>query len=528
MRERKLMVGYGNSRKETARTGRNGGVAAFSVFFIFFLSLSIPAFADYFNPAQVNYIFNPQSGAESDVQRFYHYFKKDRDPALIVPGWVDQIMPAMLAHPVWQDPEQGMLNEAQIWQGPPAVLYEVFELTRKTLSPKDGGQLQNPKTLAGDYETERIRFEMALDRLYRARLENSLAGRGREEMAIFSLIDKEMESLITGLTNGNVEEYRQGLMAIAMLSKQAFQRLNQPPAGYAPPDVPGPASPALATFLTLVGVAVMLFGGWLLGSLNKSQLQEATDRYKAKAKEWAYEYQRQFLSVKVNYLVGGPIILGFLVGLLTFNIFGFIIFFGLGTYAGLILPGWLLQNIRFRRGMKCEKQLMDALILMSNGLKAGVDLVQCFGMVQKDLQPPISEEFGLCLKNYQLGTSIEKALEGMEERVQSRLLSYFIKAIVIQRTAGGNLTKLFDRIVENIREETKLVEKTAAMTAQQRIQAIVVGIMPWIMLLVMFLFQPQQMSAFYFSPLGVITLLFCTVWIAIGMKVVNKLGDVQV
>jgi Flp pilus assembly protein TadB len=48
------------------------------------------------------------------------------------------------------------------------------------------------------------------------------------------------------------------------------------------------------------------------------------------------------------------------------------------------------------------------------------------------------------------------------------------------------------------------------------------------MLLVMFLFQPQQMSAFYFSPLGVITLLFCTVWIAIGMKVVNKLGDVQV
>ncbi len=253
-----------------------------------------------------------------------------------------------------------------------------------------------------------------------------------------------------------------------------------------------------------------------------------TDKYKVKAKEWAYEYQRQFLNVKINYLVGAPMVLGFLVGLLTFNVFGFIIFCGLGTYAGLILPGWILQNVRFRRGMKCEKQLMDALILMSNGLKAGVDLVQCIEMVQKDLQPPISEEFGLCIKNYQLGTSLEKALEGMEDRVQSRLLSYFIKAVVIQRTAGGNLTKLFDRIVENIREETKLVEKTAAMTAQQRIQAIVVGIMPWVMLLVMFLFQPQSMSAYYFSPLGVITILFCAIWIGIGMKVVNKLGDVQV
>jgi tight adherence protein B len=215
-------------------------------------------------------------------------------------------------------------------------------------------------------------------------------------------------------------------------------------------------------------------------------------------------------------------------GMLTFNLFGFLIFTGFGIYAGLILPGWLLRNIRWRRGQKCEAQLMDTMILMSNGLKSGIDLIGCIEMVTRDAQPPISEEFGLCLKNYHLGTSIEKALEGVEERVQSRLLSYMIKAIVIQRSVGGNLTKIFDRIVENIREESKLVEKTAAMTAQQRIQAIVVGVMPWIMLIIMFAFQPGPMSEFYFSPLGVMTLLFCTIWISIGMKIVNKLGDINV
>jgi tight adherence protein B len=103
-----------------------------------------------------------------------------------------------------------------------------------------------------------------------------------------------------------------------------------------------------------------------------------------------------------------------------------------------------------------------------------------------------------------------------------------IKAIVIQRSVGGNLTKIFDRIVENIREESKLAEKTAAMTAQQRIQAIVVGVMPWIMLIIMFAFQPGPMKDYYFSPLGLMTLLFCTVWIGIGMKIVNKLGDISV
>jgi tight adherence protein B len=149
-------------------------------------------------------------------------------------------------------------------------------------------------------------------------------------------------------------------------------------------------------------------------------------------------------------------------------------------------------------------------------------------MVQRELPPPISEEFGLCLKNYQLGTSIEKALEGVEERVQSRLLAYMIKAVCIQRQVGGNLTKIFDRIVENIREESKLTDKTAAMTAQQRIQAIVVGAMPWVMLIIMFAFQPGPMKEFYFSGIGIFTLLFCTIWISIGMKVVNKLGDISV
>jgi tight adherence protein B len=171
---------------------------------------------------------------------------------------------------------------------------------------------------------------------------------------------------------------------------------------------------------------------------------------------------------------------------------------------------------------------MDAMILMSNGLKSGMDLIRTLELVRDDCLPPISEEFGLCIKNYNLGTSIEKALEGVEERVQSRLLSYMIKAVVIQRSVGGNLTKIFDRIVENIREESKLVEKTAAMTAQQRIQAIVVGVMPWIMLVIMFAFQPGPMKEFYFSGIGVFTLLFCTVWISIGMKIVNKLGEINV
>ena len=157
-----------------------------------------------------------------------------------------------------------------------------------------------------------------------------------------------------------------------------------------------------------------------------------------------------------------------------------------------------------------------------------MDIVQGFELVAHDMQPPIADEFGLVIKNYRLGTPFEKALEGLDDRVESRMLSYTIKAIIIQRQVGGNLTVIFSRLVENIREESKLEEKLDAMTAQQRIQALVVGIMPVIMLGVMFMFRPQDMIAFYTTVVGLIILFGCFVWIMIGMMLIQKLGEVKV
>jgi tight adherence protein B len=171
---------------------------------------------------------------------------------------------------------------------------------------------------------------------------------------------------------------------------------------------------------------------------------------------------------------------------------------------------------------------MDAMILLSNALKSGLDIVQGFEMVSHDLLPPISEEFGLVIKNYRLGTPFDRALEGMEERITSRLLSYVIKAIVIQRSVGGNLTKIFDRIVVDIREEGKLEEKVQALTAQQRAQSVVVGIIPLPMAGLMFLFQPAVMMKFHFSPLGLVADACCLIWWSIGIGIVRKLADIQV
>ena len=66
------------------------------------------------------------------------------------------------------------------------------------------------------------------------------------------------------------------------------------------------------------------------------------------------------------------------------------------------------------------------------------------------------------------------------------------------------------------------------MTAQQKIQSIVVSIMPFVMMLVMFIFNPTQMISFYASPVGIFVFLFCVIWMGIGMKVLKKMGEVRV
>ena len=250
---------------------------------------------------------------------------------------------------------------------------------------------------------------------------------------------------------------------------------------------------------------------------------------------WAEDFNRQFITVDVKYIVLATVCIFGLLGLYFgwnvggfMGVFVFLLVLAIGGYVGVRIPEKVLVSLKRSRGIKVNKQLMDALILLSNSLRSGMDIVQGFELVSKDMLPPISDEFGLVVKNYQLGTPFEQALDGLTDRVDSRMLSYVVKAIIIQRQVGGNLTVIFARLVENIREESKLEEKLQAMTAQQKIQSIVVSVMPFVMMGVMFMFNPTQMFAFYTSFIGIFVFVFCCVWIGIGMMILQKMGDVRV
>lgn len=487
------------------------------------------------------------SCAAMKMQLFYYYLAPEKDEKILeysstckgakvtylMPKWIEAVVPEMAGRMVWRDPEEGEISEAGIWQTPVSILYEYLELTRKTFPPEDGGANIQPGLLIKEYADIRIRFQMSMDRLYRARtrtvnMGDSMQGRGRIIMAQFALILKEMESVADAISSTDQQAYAQAVTASAVLSQESFRTLFRAPRVYQPPPKESHSHKVVSTALSILGIILMFLAVQAFFALNDSKTNALMGDYQRKVETFTEAFSRQFININVKYLVLAPTIVFAVLGAMTLNIFVFILLSALGFMIGLRTPAFVLNSMKQARGKKIDAQLMDGLILLANCLRSGLDIVQGFEMVSKDLLPPISDEFALVIKNYQLGMTFEKALGVMEERVASKMLSYMIRAIILQRQMGGNLTKVFERIVVDIREESKLEEKTQAMTAQQKIQSIVVGIMPWIMVGVMFIFQPGVMIKFYSSPLGMAVFLFCAIWIGIGMKVVSSLGKIRV
>ena len=163
---------------------------------------------------------------------------------------------------------------------------------------------------------------------------------------------------------------------------------------------------------------------------------------------------------------------------------------------GALLPPALLAQRQEARRRRFDGQIADALTLIVSCLRAGHSLNQALQTVAAQMPPPLADEFGGALGEISLGVSTEAALERMTERVGSEDLDLVVTAISIQLQAGGNLAALLDSIAGTIRERTRVAGETQALTAEGRISALVLFLLPPILALLLHLRSPT-----YFQPL---------------------------
>lgn len=194
---------------------------------------------------------------------------------------------------------------------------------------------------------------------------------------------------------------------------------------------------------------------------------------------------------------------------------------------GSSLPIVLVKLSKAKSQRAFDAQLVDALTIICNSLRAGFSFQTAMDNIAAELPDPISREFRRVSRECHLGMPLEESLGGLVRRSGSEDLELIVSAVVIQRQVGGNLAQVLDNISGTIRSRIKLRGDIKTMTASGTMSGYVIGAMPVIMLVMLMILNPSHVEMFFTTEIGKLLLLLSAVMEAIGFFFVRKIVNVK-
>ena len=191
-------------------------------------------------------------------------------------------------------------------------------------------------------------------------------------------------------------------------------------------------------------------------------------------------------------------------------------------------PLFFVQMRKARRMQKFERQLPDALELIARALRAGHAFSSGLKMVAQEFDDPIGTEFERTQDEINYGVSVPEALKNMTQRVECEDLKFFVVAVVIQRDTGGNLAEIIDNMSRVIRERFKLHGKIKILSAEGRLSALVLCLLPFFMALVVYFLNPDLIMTLNEDPMGRVLAVNAMILMALGIVVIRKMVQIRV
>ena len=210
--------------------------------------------------------------------------------------------------------------------------------------------------------------------------------------------------------------------------------------------------------------------------------------------------------------------------LVTKSLMGFLV----GLAFGFAIPAFIVKNMIVMRKSRFNSQITDGLMILSSCLKGGLSLLQSIEALVEELPSPISQEFGLILRENKMGIALEESFDNLNRRMPSEELNLLTTAILVARETGGDITLLFGKLIGTIRAKVKLNENVATLSMQGRIQGIVMSGLPIGFAILVISFQPNYFDVMLSNPLGRGLLVYAVVSEAIGMYLIRIFSKVNV
>lgn len=204
------------------------------------------------------------------------------------------------------------------------------------------------------------------------------------------------------------------------------------------------------------------------------------------------------------------------------------LFVALAAGAVAVLPKLAYNHLQRKRWMRFEAQLPDACAALAASLRAGASLTLAMESLVREQQPPLAQEFELLLREQRLGVAFDEALGNMARRIPLQDFQLVAAGMRISREVGGNLADILESLADTLRRKAMMEGKVRALTAQGRMQGVVMAGLPVLLAFVLLQLEPEAMRPLYTTPTGYIVLAVIVVMEVLGYFAIRRITNVDV
>ncbi len=219
-------------------------------------------------------------------------------------------------------------------------------------------------------------------------------------------------------------------------------------------------------------------------------------------------------------LTVGPVVFGTLLHMSVITVIAV-------SVIGFVIPLVMVNRAQKKKQQLFNKQLGEALTIMSNCLRSGYSFQQTLTSVAQEMPAPISSEFGRVVREIQYGAQMKDALNHMVERTQNKDLELLVSAVLTSMQVGANLSEILDTISDTVHERIRLREEIRVMSAQGRISGLIIGCLPLVVILFLMLTNPNYFIEFAENPMGQVMLIASVIMEVMGFLVISRIVDIK-
>lgn len=225
----------------------------------------------------------------------------------------------------------------------------------------------------------------------------------------------------------------------------------------------------------------------------------------------------------------GSAIAGVLVGTLVFFVNGNPLIALAGVFVGGVgLPRWVISFLSKRRMRKFLEEFPGAVDVIIRGVKAGLPIGQCLGIIAAEAAEPVRSEFRRIIEAQSIGLSVAESVDRLPERVPLAETSFFAIVINLQQKSGGNLSEALGNLSRVLRDRKKMKAKVRAVSQEAKSSAAIIGSLPFLIMLGLTILNPNYLNPLFNTSTGNMLLVGSATWMTIGVLVMRKMINFEI